>query len=106
MTRQPLTINMSNNATGLSLAERELAIDVLRSFMDSIATVAHNNREWFGVTEARALAIDSVYKAAMRQLRGQQVREGDVFNLVLAQRIQDADLAYLAESFGVSQENL
>jgi hypothetical protein len=108
MPQRKVKINPENNPTGLTMAERELAICVIQSIRDSIAKSRKMQRDrnpWrrnWDVDDERE-SWDRICKAAIEQFAGKRKSEKGVFRLQgFDMQVQDDDMAYVMESLGVS----
>lgn len=107
-----ITVNESPNPTGLTLQERQLAIEVLQSLEMSVGrermrAMAERKRSWYTkdrpwTVEDEQLMRKRVYKSAYNQLTGRQRTEKGPFDLALSVDAPDADMAYVMNSLGVS----
>lgn len=99
-------INPTPNPTGLTMAERQLAIAVIQSIRASVVKAREEQSaqsywrpEWTVEDERRAL--DRVCRAAMNQLAGRQKTEKGIFSLSYDGEVKDEDLEYVRASLGM-----
>ena len=114
-----ITINESPNPTGLTMQERQLALNVLASMEASVTKLRDEeqasrryNHRWRGGRDDRGdewTAEDEqdirqkVYRSAYSQLTGRQKTEAGRFTLHTDVAVPDNDMAYVLKSLGVTQ---
>lgn len=107
MPLRKIKITEKPNATGLSMANRVLAIEVLQSLEKSVSRVRvketsekwrfnRSNRDWTLQDEQDMRT--RVYRSAIRQLQGAQATQGEYFHL--ESEVPDEDMQYVLESLG------
>lgn len=103
-----ITINEKPNPTGLSMSDRQLALDVLQSMESSVQALRKermswpwrkDKRDWTGEDEQELRR--QVYRSAYSQLSGRQKSERGPFTLTTG-TIPDDDMEYVMASLGVS----
>jgi hypothetical protein len=100
-------INERPNPTGLTMAERKLAMDVLRSFETSLNKARVDaqrgyywrQNEWTAGDE-RELRVQ-VYNSAYRQFTGRQKSENGIFTFTHSPETTEEDMDYIMESLGI-----
>lgn len=109
-----VTINTENNPTGLTLGERQLAIEVIQSLRTAATRLRKeeaNNFYWGtrrsgemedGIKREREM-MDRVFRTALNQFAGRQKTEQGIFQLKIDANsdVQDKDLAYVMQSLGM-----
>ena len=103
-----ITINETPNPTGLSLTERQLALDVLQSLrvaVNKIRSDSQSSYYWNRASnwdaEQERETWDRAIRAAINQLAGRQKTENGHFKLIHNDtEVADKDLEYVLKSLG------
>lgn len=101
-----VTVKRHPNPTGLSVADRELCIDFLRSLQRSVERAAHewrllHRKYWYEEIPPHAMTAirERVERAAMNQLVGRQKGPGKLF--AFEREIPIDDMNYVRQSLGM-----
>ncbi len=105
MPKTTVTINASPNPTGLTMAERKLAMEVLKSLEDSVTRErkrleARSYRYSWDADDERRLR-QRIYRSAYNQLTGRQKTDVGPFRLDVHPDVADDDMSYVLQSLGV-----
>lgn len=102
-----ISINETQNPTRLTMPERQLAIDVLRSMEESVTKervrLKKERPRYRGKwsVEDEVELRQKVYRSAFNQLAGRVKTTKGTFSLTLGGSIPDVDMEYVRASLGM-----
>lgn len=104
-------INSTPNPTGLTMNERQVAIEVIQSLRHAVNKLRREQQEYWEREELYGQEVQELWdracRAAMNQLAGRQKSENGIFKLLRASNahLDEADIDYVMRSLGYTEQD-